>query len=159
MVDPDEYTWDKAMASPHREKFLIAAQEEIDQLTDHGTWHKDLKKNAETQILPMTWAFKIKQNSDREITKFKARLCTRGDLEDNAGEDNYSPVAAWSTVRSFLRISYIRKWITTLIDFSGAFLHSPMPKEYKLWCHVPRGYRSTRYFSCNGGWRWPPRNR
>ena len=79
----DEYTWDQAMASPHREKFLIAAQEEIDQLTEHGTWHKDLKKNATTRILPFTWVFKIKRNSDRKITKFKARLCTRGDLEDS----------------------------------------------------------------------------
>ena len=139
----DDYTWDQAMASPHREKFLIAAQQEIDQLTEHGTWHEDLKKNATSRILPFTWVFKIKRDSDGKITKFKARLCARGDLEEGTGDDNYSPVAAWSTVRSFLTISHIRKWITTSIDFTGAFLHSPMPKGYDLWCHIPRGYKST----------------
>ena len=50
-------------------------------------------------------------------------------METDENEDNYSPVAAWATVRSFLIISIIRKWITTSIDFSNAFVQSKLPKR------------------------------
>ncbi|MGB0808420.1 MAG: reverse transcriptase domain-containing protein, partial [bacterium] len=141
--DPDMFTWDEAMASPHREDFLKAAQAEIDALVDKGTWEEDLKSNATTKIVPGTWVFRIKRSSDGSIKKFKARLCVRGDLQEDLGQDNYSPVAAWSTVRLFLVLSMITGWVTCSIDFSSAFVQSDLPKETPVWLHIPRGYKSS----------------
>ena len=142
--DPDTYTWDEAMASPYREQFLEAAQEEIQALVDKGTWMEDLKSNATTRIIPCTWVLRIKRSSDGQtIKRFKGRLCLRGDLQEDNGESNYSPVAAWSTVRVFLIVSAIKGWVTTTIDFSNAFVQSYLPEGEPVWMHIPRGYRST----------------
>ena len=132
------------MASPYKEQFLEAAQVEIDALVKKGTWYEDLKSNATTRIIPALWNFRVKKSSCGQfIKRFKARICLRGDLQEDNGKSNYSPVAAWSTVRTFLIISQINGWITTTIDFSNAFVQSYLPDDEPVWMHVPRGYKSS----------------
>ncbi len=144
-TDPDTFNWDEAMASPYRKEFLAAADVEISQLVDKETWFEDLKSNATTKIIPSQWVFRIKRSSDgTTIKKFKARICLRGDLQEDRGLSNYSPVASWISVRSFLVISAIRNWVTISIDFSNAFVQSKLPADDPVWMHVPRGYKSTR---------------
>jgi len=143
-TDPDTLSWDQAMASPYREDFLKAAQVEIDELVDKDAWYEDLKSNATNKIIPSQWVFRIKRTSDGSIKKFKGRIVLRGDLQPDTGDDNYSPVAAWPTVRSFLVISNNLNWITVTIDFSNAFIQSELPEDKPVWMHVPRGYRSNR---------------
>ena len=143
-TDPDTCTWEQAMASPHREQFLEAAQREIDEPVKKGTWHEDSKSNATAPIAPSTWAFRVKRSSDGTVKKFKGRICLGGDLLQGNGLSTCSPVAAWATVRSFLTISQIRQWETATIDFSNAFVQSNLPDDEPVWMHVPRGYRSTQ---------------
>ena len=75
-TDPDTYSWDEAMDSEHKEKFLKAAQVEIDQLTTMGTWEEDHKSNTVTRIFPTQWVFKIKRTSDVTLTGSSA-ACSR----------------------------------------------------------------------------------
>ena len=142
--DPDTLTWDQAMASPYREEFLEAAQAEINALVEKGTWYEDLKSSATNKIIPSQWVFRIKRTPDGTIKKFKGRIVLRGDLQEDDGRDNFSPVAAWPTVRSFLVISIMLGWITTTVDFSNAFVHSKLPDNEPVWMHIPRGYVSTK---------------
>ncbi len=144
-TDPDTFNWDEAMASQYKKEFLAAADVEISQLVEKDTWFEDLKSNATTKIIPSQWVFRIKRSSDgTTIKKFKARICLRGDLQEDKGLSNYSPVASWISVRSFLVISAIRGWVTISIDFSNAFVQSKLPADDPVWMHVPRGYKSTR---------------
>ena len=82
------------MVSPYRAEFLEAAQKEISQLEEHSTWKEDLKKHATNGVIPCKWVFKIKRDSEGSVTKVKARITLRGDLQKETGDDNYSPVAA-----------------------------------------------------------------
>ena len=141
--DPDLHTWDEAMASPYKKEFLEAAQIETDALVGKETWIEDLKANATTKLIPCQWAFKIKRDSVGNFKKAKGRIVVRGDLQEEDGKDNTSPVAAWSTVRTFLVLAFIAGWITTTIDFSNAFVQSFLPEDMKVWMHVPRGHTST----------------
>lgn len=141
--DPDGFTWDEAMASEHKSLFLDAAAEEIQALVEQGTWVEDLKDNATTRIVPSQWVFRIKRGPDGEVKKFKARCVLRGDLQEYEGE-TYSPVAAWYTVRSMVVMCMTLGWITTCIDFSNAFVQSPLPEDEAVWMHVPRGFRCTQ---------------
>jgi hypothetical protein len=140
--DPDLYTWDEAMASQYRVEFLDASGDEIDALVGKETWFEDLKSNATTKIIPSQWVFRVKRTASGEVKKFKARLVLRGDLQEYEGE-TFSPVAAWSTVRTFLVVSSILEWTTVCIDFSNAFVQSPLPEDEPVWMHLPRGYKST----------------
>ena len=133
--DPDLFTWDEAMRSEHRERFLEAAQKEIDELVSKGTWYEDDKANATKKITPCKWVFKLKRSADEgdTVKKYKGRICLRGDLQEDDGRSNYSPVASWSTVRCFLILSVILGWVTTSIDFSNAFVQSNLPDDDSVW--------------------------
>ena len=141
--DPDTYTWDQAMSSPYAEQFREAADQELEALAQHGAWTEVPKSEATNKIVPTQWVFKIKRDPSGRIKKFKARLVCRGDLQDFEGE-TYASVASWSTVRSFLVMSEVLDRYTCTIDFSNAFIQSPLAEETKLWMHIPRGYTCTK---------------
>lgn len=104
--DPDTLSWDEAMKSPDKEKWLDAAQIELDALVNHGTWIEVPIDEATTKILPGTWVFRRKRSPSGEIKKYKARYCCRGDLQEGEFE-TFAPVVQWSSVRLFLVICMI----------------------------------------------------
>jgi transposase InsO family protein len=142
--DPDLFTWDQAMDSEYRDEFVDAAQIEIEALISQGTWREDHRSNATTRIVPSQWVFRIKRSpGDGSIKKFKARCVLRGDLQEYEGE-TFSPVASWSTVRLAIVMCMRLNWTILSIDFSNAFVQSPLPKEDPVWMHVPRGYSCSQ---------------
>ena len=131
------------MKSEHAEAFLKSAYDEVKNLSDKDTWVEDLKANATTGVVPSQWAFKVKADSEGRPIRHKGRVVLRGDLQEDDGLDNYSPVSGWPAVRVFLMLAYLMKWVTITIDFSNAFAQSDLPKENPVWMHIPRGFRST----------------
>ena len=105
--NPDIYTWDEAMASPHKEEWLQSAQKEIDSLVEQGTWIEVDKSTATQKIVPCQWIFREKKRSDGSHKSWKGRVVIWGDLQEDDGCDNFSPVSAWPTIRCFLMISII----------------------------------------------------
>ena len=96
--DPDTLTFDQAMAdTANVTKWMEAAQKEIFSLEKNGTWREVGIDDAKSKILPGTWVFRRKRSPDGEITKYKARYCVRGDLEEGEPE-TYAPVVAWRSV-------------------------------------------------------------
>jgi len=120
-------------------KWLEAAQIEISSLEKNGTWEEVPIDSARSRILPGTWVFKRKRTPDGEVSKYKARYCVRGDLEEGNPE-TFAPVVAWSSVRLFLALSLTLKWGTCSIDFSSAFVQAHLKEP--VWIHVPRGFHS-----------------
>jgi hypothetical protein len=102
---------------------MEAAAKEIASLEKNGTWFEVDMSVAKTRILPGTWVFRRKRTPDGEISKFKARYCVRGDLEEGEPE-TFAPVVAWSSVRLFLVLSLTLNWDTCSIDFSSALRSS-----------------------------------
>ena len=100
-------------------KWMEAAAEEVAILEKNGTWVEVDFDNAKTKVLPGTWVFKRKCSPDEEITKYKARYCVRGDLEEGKPE-TFAPVIAWRSVRLFLVLLMTLNWDTYSIDFSSA---------------------------------------
>jgi Reverse transcriptase (RNA-dependent DNA polymerase) len=142
-TDPDTLSFDEAMAEePEQVKeWLKAASAEIASLEKNATWSVVDKSEATSKILPGTWVFRRKRTPDGSISKYKARYCVRGDLEDDSGQEKFAPVVAWSTVRLFLTLSLTLKWETCTIDFSSAFVQAPLSEP--VWIHLPRGFQSS----------------
>ena len=139
--DPDTLGWNQAMNSPEREKWCEAAKKEIEELEGKLTWIEVPMSKAKAKIIPGTWVFRVKRNPSGEVTKYKARYCLRGDLEDKTEvEDTFAPTVAWSTVRLFLVLCFILGWTTASVDFSNAFVQAKLDKP--KWMHVPRGFVS-----------------
>jgi hypothetical protein len=100
--DQDTPRLHEAMRGDHRDEFLTAMGKEISELESHGTWTIVRKETMPdgANLLPSTWALKLKRYPDGNMQKLKARFCVRGDKQI-AGVDyfeSYAPVASWSTV-------------------------------------------------------------
>ena len=140
--DPDLFTFDEAMNSEYREKWIEAATKELRELEEHKSWIEVLAEEANGEkAVPVTWVFKIKRAPDGRIKRFKARFCVRGDLMRGV-TDTYAPVVAFPTVRLFLIMSILLGWDTCSIDFSNAFIQATRPKP--IFIQVPRGFKPSQ---------------
>ena len=114
--DPDTPTFKEAMMSPYKKQFLKAMLLEIQELEAHNTWNVIERKSLpeEANILPSTWAFKIKRTPSGDVSKFKARFCVRGDKQVEGVDyfESYAPVVSWSVVRTLLCLSIQNNWAT-----------------------------------------------
>lgn len=95
---------------------------------------------AGVHFLDSTWAFKRKRYPDGTIKKLKARLCVQGDqqIEDVDFFDTFSPVVAWSTIRSLFVLSIALNLVTVQTDYQLTFVHAPVTKPTYMEC--PRNY-------------------
>ena len=87
--------WSQLKSHLHREEFKKAAQAEYD-----ACWQKEVFKetlvtpgNAEAEIPPLKWVFTYKFDEDGYLTKHKARIVVRGDLQLN-WSDTYAATLA-----------------------------------------------------------------
>ena len=70
-VNPDLFTYREAMSSEHRHHWIEAAVKEIESLDKMDCWEEIPITKATTQILPGTWAFRVKRAPDGSFKKFK----------------------------------------------------------------------------------------
>ena len=143
--DPDTPNIGQALTGVYRVEFLEAMRKEITELEGYSTWtiigRNSLPEGA--NVLPSTWAFKIKRYPDGRLRKFKARFCVRGDkqVEGIDYDDKYAPVVSWSTVRMMMRISLQQGWKTRQVDFANAFVQSKINED--VYITLPPGFGSS----------------
>jgi hypothetical protein len=101
-----------------------------------------VKRTPNMNVLPSTWAFKIKWYPDRRVKKFKARVCACGDRQKE-GIDNFkmwAPVVQWSTVCIVMILAIKLKLISVQCDITAAFVHGWVPPTETIYVHQPRGF-------------------
>ena len=142
--DPDLPQLHEALAGPYREEFREAMRNEIKELEEHNTWtvvrRDQLPEGA--NVLPSTWALRIKRFPDGRVCKFKARFCARGDRQVEGVDyfDKYAPVVSWSTVRMLLVLSLNLGWKTRQVDFSNAFVQAELEED--VYINVPSHFQN-----------------
>ena len=143
--DPDTSNIGDALSGPHREQFLEAMEKEVQELEGHNRWEV-LKRSSLPEganILPSTWAFKIKRYPDSCFRKFKAHFCVRGDkqIEGVEYEDNYAPVVSWTAVRMLMRIALKEGWKSRQVDYANAFVQADIKED--VYIALPPGFRCS----------------
>jgi hypothetical protein len=73
----DNPTYEEAINGPHNEGFYQAMVTELTTLTDMECWDV-VKRVPGCNVLPSTWAFKLKRYPDGSLSKYKARFCAGG---------------------------------------------------------------------------------
>jgi len=139
--DPDTPSYRDAMSGPHREEFIKAMSVEISQLVEKETWHHAMLRShvpAGHKVIPLTWVFRIKRLPNGELNKFKARICVRGDLQDDDRE-TYAPVVKWPTIRTVLAFAVKNQFHTRQLDFVNAFVQAAMPDGEDVYVGLPPG--------------------
>ena len=125
----------EAMEGPHREQFKEAMQKEVDALEKHGTWQGTLRSSIPegAEVVPLTWAFRIKRLPNGDFDKFKARLVVRGDLQSDE-QETFAPVVKWSTIRTVLVFALKMGLKTRQIDFDNTFVQAELSDKDSIHC-------------------------
>ena len=141
--DPDTPSMFEALTGQHSGEFRKAMDKEIQALEGMGTWkivkRTELPKGS--NIIPGTWAFRIKRYPDGRLQKFKARFCVQGfrERKEDIG-DTYAPVVGWPTIRAMLVMAATLDLYTVQVDWISAFCQAPqtslvfveLPQHYKV---------------------------
>jgi len=136
---PASYT--EAVHSPQHDHWKAAIADELKSMHNKGVW-KVVPRNSvpeDKKILTTTWNFKVKQNPNGTVSRYKARLCARGFLQIPGQDfhDTFAAVAKLPTLRALLSVAAARDLELLHLDIKTAFLHADVEEE--IYVHPPQG--------------------
>jgi hypothetical protein len=139
-TDPAE--WEKWRDAMHKELLTLHA---------NGTYHvvqRSLARSKDKPVIPCTWVLKRKRNASGEITKYKARICLRGDIQARMMDtgDTFAPVASWDTIRLVFSLAVQHKLKSVQIDFDSAFCQST--RDEPIYMQIPPGAAADPSSQC-----------
>ncbi len=94
----------------------------------------DLPKKA--RVVKTKWVYKIKQNDDGSIAKYKSRLVAQGFLLRWGIDyyDTYSSVVGYNTLRTMLSIAAVTNEKISQADIGNAYVESSPDKDTAVYC-------------------------
>ena len=97
-------------------------------------------RTPDMNVLPSTWAFKIKRYPDGCVKKFKARFCAQGDRQKEGIDyfETWAPVVQWPIVKIVMILAIKLKLISVQCDITAAFIHGRVTET--IYVHQPRGF-------------------
>lgn len=126
-------TYKEAMALPDWERWDEAFQAEFWAQILNGTWELvDLPEGR--KAVGSRWVCDIKLNADGTVERYKVRLVGQGYSQIGGidFDEIFAPVAKWESMRTILAIAATMDWEIHQIDFTTAFLNSPLVEEIYL---------------------------
>lgn len=129
-------------------------EEELKSIHDNNTWAlAELPRGH--HAISLKWVYKVKQDENGTIVKYKARLVTKGYVQHPGinYEEAFTPVARLESVRLLLTIAAHYDWGVHHMYVKSAFLNEELQEEvYVKQPPVSSTTRtSTRYFA--SAWR------
>ena len=135
----DNPSFDMATRGPFQDEFWQAMRVELNTLiNEFDCW--EYVPNPGKNVLPSTWAFKIKRYPDGRVKKFKARFCARGDCQQEGIDyfETWAPVVQWSTVRIVMVLAAKLGFKSVQCNITAAFIHGRVTET--IYVHQPRGF-------------------
>ena len=129
-------TYHKASSSP---EWMKATQSEYDTLMDNQTWTlESLPPNR--KAIGSKWTYRLKQNADRSIAKYKVRLVAKRYTQREGIDytETFAPVAKFTTIRTMLATTTLKGNDVNQMDVSTAYLHADIKTE--LYMEQPVGF-------------------
>jgi hypothetical protein len=137
----DNPSFDTATRGPFQAQFWQVMRMELHTLiSEFDCW--GYIPNPGKNVLPSTWAFKIKHYLDGCVKKFKAHFCARGDRQIEGVDyfETWAPVVMWSTVCIVMVLAATLDLIFVQCDITAAFIHACIPATQTTYVHQPRGF-------------------
>lgn len=97
--------WKEAMSRPDADKWLEAAEKEVEALRENGTWDLvELPKGR--KAIGSRWVFLIKRKSDGTIERYKGRLVAKGFAQAPGVDFDqvFAPTACLAALRTILGV-------------------------------------------------------
>jgi hypothetical protein len=129
----------EAMSSADRDKWELAAKDEMDSIQQAGTWTLT-PLPASRQAIGCRWVFKIKRKADGSVDRYKMRLVAKG-FSQKPGidyEETFAPVAKFATIRALLSMAAHYDLEIHQMDVRTAFLNGDL--EQDIYMKQPEGF-------------------
>ena len=117
----------EALAHPGWRSAMI---EEMDALTDNGTWDL-VRLPVGKKAIGFRWVFTVKVNPNGSIAWLKARLVAKGYTQTYGVDyfDTFSLVRKLTSIRLCISLAAIPGWDIHQLDIKKAFLHRDLAEE------------------------------
>ncbi|KAJ3455235.1 hypothetical protein MRS44_013835 [Fusarium solani] len=126
---------------PMGPEFKAAIRKELHDLLRRGTWRLIEREKARGLPLPLKWVFTYKFDQDGYLQRCKARICVRGDLQDDdGGLETYAATLAAKTFRIMMATAARFDLEIRQFDVGNAFLYSELKKDQPVYVQLPKGY-------------------
>jgi hypothetical protein len=97
------------------------------------------KSAVNQKIIPLKWIFIYKNDSNDYLTKYKARIVMRGDLQDADSQDVYAATLASKVFRMLMTLVTAFHLETRQLDVVNAFLNAH--NDELVYCQMSDDYR------------------
>ena len=136
------------MDPEERDKWFAAMDEEMQTLFGSGACEfvdREEVLRLKKEIVKSTWSQRKKRDPSGRVSRYKSRLCVRGDLQRDSSlygpNETFAPTVDWVTIRILFTLGMIENWKTASIDFKSAFTQSSLPEP--IFLELPPGYASA----------------
>jgi len=141
-LPPPPRTWKELQSHKYGPEFKEAANKEYQSVSNRGTF-EIVRKTPDIKVIPLTWVFTYKLDTDGYLTKFKARICVRGDLQPRTDKDTYAATLAARTFRALMAITAAYDLEAFQLDAVNAFINSYLDET--VYCAFPDGFQQERH--------------
>ena len=127
-------SYQDAMTSPDKDKWLAASQEEYKGLIEMGVWKLvDCPSNHKT--IKCRWTYVLESDG-----RYKARLVTKGytQIQGIDYQETFSLVARYESIRYLLTHTVLHNWEIEAMDVKLAYLHGVLDEE--IYMEQPEGF-------------------
>ena len=134
-------TYQEAMDSVDRDKWIVAIHEEQSSIEDKGTWEvfneKDLPLGR--KAISSRCIINVNLNADGSVERYKARLICKGysQVEGIDYDETFAPVSRYDSFRLLITLAAHFRYRLHQIDIKTAFLHGELDEE--IWMIPPPG--------------------
>lgn len=132
-------SYEQAIESSDHKQWEKAMDEEYDSLLRNHTWEL-VKPPSDQKVIDNRWVFKLKQNPDGSIDRYKARLVVRGFTQEFGidYQETFSPVVKFTSIRAILALAASKRMKLRQFDVKTAFLNGVL--EENVFMSQPVGY-------------------
>ena len=122
-------------------------QQELNAFAENEIWSL-VERPKDKHVINGKWVFKVKQNEEGEIVKYKARYVAKGyaQVEGVDSNETFAPTCRPETFRTVLAIAASRKVSIEQMDVKSAYLHSEVQEE--IYLEQPEGFEKGNNLVC-----------
>lgn len=141
-VDVAEYvvpnTYEEAVNGKDAVQWAQAIEEELIAHEINHTW-LIVPRTPAMKTIDSKWVFKIKNDTDREAQRYKARLCARGFMQRRGIDftETFAPVMRYDSPRVFLAMVARKNLEILQFDVQTAFLYGKLQEN--IFMEIPEG--------------------
>jgi hypothetical protein len=131
--------WRAMLKHSHEDEFRKVAQLEFDVIESRDTWKIMNKSIVNQKIISLKWMFIYKNDSNDYLTKYKARIMMRDDLQDADSQNVYAVTLTSKIFRVLMTLVIAFRLKTRQLNVVNAFFNAH--NDESVYCQMSDDYR------------------